>query len=221
MRETLSLRVNEHDNVAIMLRDVHTGEEIAPGVTAACEIPQAHKAALEAIPRGGEVIRYGVVIGYALADIPAGGWINERSLELPPSPPLDSMPYGQSQPRHVTPSRLSFLGFDTPDGYAGTRNLLAIHTTVQCVTGVLNVAVGRIRTELLPKYPNVDGVVPVNHAYGCGVAINAPERRCRSARCATWSSIPTSGARSCALRWAAKSCARKCCWTNPSWGRIA
>ena len=177
MTERLSLRVNERDNVAIMLRDVRAGEEIAPDVVAACDIPQAHKAALAEIPRGGEVIRYGVVIGYALSDIPAGGWINERSLELPPSPPLGSMPYGHSQPRRVTPPRLTFLGYDTPGAYAGTRNLLAIHTTVQCVTGVLNNAVARIRAELLPKYPHVDGVVPINHAYGCGVAIDAPEAK--------------------------------------------
>ena len=52
-----------------------------------------------------------------------------------------------------------------------------ISTTVQCVTGVLNVAVARMKSELLPKYPNVDDIVPINHAYGCGVAINAPEAK--------------------------------------------
>ena len=36
-------------------------------------------------------------------------------------------------------------------------------------------AVRRIKAELLPKYPNVDSVVAINHAYGCGVAINAPD----------------------------------------------
>src|SRR4051794_29015191 len=62
-------------------------------------------------------------------------------------------------------------------GYAGTRNILGIVTTVQCVTGVLNNAVKKIKQELLPKYPNVDDVVVINHAYGCGVAINAPEAK--------------------------------------------
>jgi galactarate dehydratase len=57
----------------------------------------------------------------------------------------------------------------------GTRNLLAITTTVQCVAGVLDVAVERIKTELLPLYPNVDGVVGLEHTYGCGVAIDAPD----------------------------------------------
>ncbi|HBC26485.1 MAG TPA: galactarate dehydratase, partial [Ruminococcaceae bacterium] len=55
--------------------------------------------------------------------------------------------------------------------------LLGISTTVQCVTGVLNAAVQRMRKELLPKYPNVDDIVPINHAYGCGVAIHAPEAK--------------------------------------------
>ena len=68
------------------------------------------------------------------------------------------------------------MGYRNPEGgYAGTRNILGIQTTVQCVQGVLDVAVERMRRELLPKYPNVDDIVPINHAYGCGVAINAPE----------------------------------------------
>jgi galactarate dehydratase len=46
---------------------------------------------------------------------------------------------------------------------------------VQCVAGVTRFAIDRIRSELLPKYPNVDGVVALEHGYGCGVAIDAPD----------------------------------------------
>ena len=75
-----------------------------------------------------------------------------------------------------TPSRTTFEGFENPNGgYAGTRNIFAITTTVQCVSGVVDQLVKRINAELLPKYPNVDGVTAINHAYGCGVAINAPD----------------------------------------------
>jgi len=35
--------------------------------------------------------------------------------------------------------------------------------------------VQRIRSELLPKFPNVDDVVALDHTYGCGVAIDAPD----------------------------------------------
>jgi galactarate dehydratase len=47
-------------------------------------------------------------------------------------------------------------------------------TTVQCVAGVVDHAVRRIKTELLQHYPNVDDVVGLEHSYGCGVAIDAP-----------------------------------------------
>jgi galactarate dehydratase len=50
---------------------------------------------------------------------------------------------------------------------------LAITTTVQCVSGVVAFAVQRIKAELLPRYPNVDDVVGIEHTYGCGVAIDA------------------------------------------------
>jgi galactarate dehydratase len=42
------------------------------------------------------------------------------------------------------------------------------------VAGIARIAAERIRLELLPRYPNVDGVVALEHSYGCGVAIEAP-----------------------------------------------
>ncbi|MBL8319493.1 MAG: UxaA family hydrolase, partial [Burkholderiaceae bacterium] len=69
----------------------------------------------------------------------------------------------------------TFQGYRNADGSVGTRNLLAITTTVQCVAGVVAHAVERIRRELLPRYPQVDGVVALEHTYGCGVAIDAPD----------------------------------------------
>nr|WGD59113.1 UxaA family hydrolase [Bacillus subtilis] len=65
-------------------------------------------------------------------------------------------------------------------------------TSVQCVVGVLDYAVKRIKEELLPKYPNVDDVVQLHHQYGCGVAINAPDAVIRSARFKILRSIRTS-----------------------------
>jgi galactarate dehydratase len=69
----------------------------------------------------------------------------------------------------------TFDGFVNADGSVGTRNLLAITTTVQCVAGVVDHAVRRIREQLLPLYPHVDDVVGLEHSYGCGVAIDAPD----------------------------------------------
>ena len=49
------------------------GTEIMDGLTVNEDVPQAHKVALMDIPAGGEIIRYGVVLGYAIRDIKKGG----------------------------------------------------------------------------------------------------------------------------------------------------
>lgn len=173
------IRLTPRDNVAIVVKETPKGTELMPEVITLSDIPQGHKVALCDIDKDGEIIRYGVVLGYALDAIPKGAWINENMLRLPTPPSLDEMPYGVNIRTDLpTPPVKTFWGYRNPEGgFAGTRNLLGIQTTVQCVQGVLDVAVERIRRELLPKYPNVEDVVPVNHAYGCGVAINAPEAK--------------------------------------------
>src|SRR6185436_3023712 len=60
------------------------------------------------------------------------------------------------------------------DGSVGTKNILGITTTVQCVAPTVDYAVRRIRAEILPRYPAVEDVVAITHSYGCGVAIDAP-----------------------------------------------
>ena len=179
MPKRLLVKVNEADNVAIAVQEIKAGTQVAEDLVANQDIPQAHKIALEKIPKGKPVIRYGVILGYAMNDIEKGDWINEFMLELPTPPSVDDMEYGTKIVKDLpTPPVTTFEGYRNPNGgYAGTRNILGISTTVQCVTGVLNVAVKRMKEELLPKYPNVDDIVPINHAYGCGVAINAPEAK--------------------------------------------
>lgn len=171
------VRITEQDNVVVVVQDTSKGTEIMEGLAANQDIPQAHKVALADIPAGGEVIRYGVVLGYAVHDIKKGDWINEHMLELPESPSVEDMEYGTNLvpfEELPLPARTTWMGYRNAEGPAGTRNLLGIVTTVQCAAGVLKVAVERIKKELLSQYPNVDGVVAVTHPYGCGVAINAP-----------------------------------------------
>jgi galactarate dehydratase len=171
------IKVHENDNVAITVNAISAGTIVMDGIQAQQEIPQGHKIALDNIAEGEPIIRYGVTLGYALHDINKGDWINEHMLELPIPPSLDEMKFGTNLISVMPePPVRTFMGYpNSSGGYAGTRNILGIVTTVQCVTGVLNNAIKRIKLELLPKYPNVDDVVVINHAYGCGVAINAPE----------------------------------------------
>ena len=173
----LYVKIKDQDNVVVAVQDLKAGTKVMEGLTVNQNIPQAHKIAVQDIPAGGEIIRYGVVLGYAIHDIKKGDWINEHMLDLPESPSVDEMEFGTSLVKTEDlpmPTRTTWMGYKNSEGPAGTRNLLGIVTTVQCAAGVLKVAVERIKKELLPKYSNVDGVVAVTHPYGCGVAINAP-----------------------------------------------
>ena len=172
------IKIKQEDNVAITVDRVSAGSEVMEGVVASQDIPQGHKIALCDIPAGGAIVRYGVVLGYAIDPIAKGQWINEKMLTLPTPPEAEQMQWGVNLRTDLPkPARTTWEGYRNAEGFAGTRNLLGIVTTVQCVAGVLDVAVKRIKEELLPQYPNVDGVVAVNHAYGCGVAIDAPEAK--------------------------------------------
>ncbi len=172
-----TIRMHERDNVAIVANDggLPAGTELPGGLVLREKVPQGHKVALLDIAAHAPVLRYGIPIGHALADLAAGSWVHERLLQMPQARGLEDLPISTVKPAAVEPLEgHTFEGFRNADGSVGTRNILAITTTVQCVAGVLDVAVQRIKAELLPRYPNVDDVIGLEHTYGCGVAIDAP-----------------------------------------------
>jgi galactarate dehydratase len=169
--------MHERDNVAIVANDggLAAGTALPSGLVLRDRVPQGHKVALVYLPSDAPVLRYGIPIGYALKDIPAGSWVHERLLRMPDARELDNLPIATVKPAATTSlDGYTFEGFRNADGSVGTRNILAITQTVQCVAGVTDFAVQRIKAELLPKFPNVDDVVALAHTYGCGVAIDAP-----------------------------------------------
>lgn len=175
--DPLFVKVHSSDNVAIVVNPdgVGAGSEFASGLRAAEAIPQSHKVALTPIGKGEPITRYGQTIGLANRDIAAGGWVREDMLDLPLAPALDSLPLATAVPAPLPALEgYTFEGYRNPDGSVGTKNILGITTTVQCVAPTVDYAVRRIRAELLPRFPNVDDVVAVTHTYGCGVAIDAP-----------------------------------------------
>jgi galactarate dehydratase len=171
------IRMHDNDNVAIVVNNggLPAGSVFEDGLALREAVPQGHKVALADIPEGAAIVRYNVTIGNAAQAIAAGSWVSEALVTLPPARELDNLPIGTRAQQVVEPLEgYTFQGFRNADGSVGTRNILAITTTVQCVAGVVEFAVKRIKDELLPKYPNVDDVVGLEHTYGCGVAIDAP-----------------------------------------------
>src|ERR1700722_1586155 len=172
-----SIQIHASDNVAIVANEggLPAGTRFDSGLILRDDIPEAHKVALTMIPAGASTIRYGVTIGYARTEIPAGSWVHEGLLALPEAPALDKLPIHDGPGTLSTPLEgFTFEGYVNDDGTVGTKNILGISTTVQCVSATVQYAVKKIKAELLPKYPNVDDVIAITHLYGCGVAIDAP-----------------------------------------------
>jgi galactarate dehydratase len=177
MSRPLSIQIDPNDNVAIVVSEggLAAGTALEDGLVLREAIPEAHKVALGPLQPGDAIVRYGVVIGYAEVPIAKGSWVHEGVMRLPSAPSLDRLAVSSQVPVPLPPLEgYSFDGFVNSDGSVGTRNILGISTTVQCVSATVEFAVKRIRAEILPRYPNVDDVIAITHPYGCGVAINAP-----------------------------------------------
>jgi galactarate dehydratase len=172
------IQVSPSDNVAIIVNGLGlpAGTAFPDGLTLNHFVPQGHKVALANIAGGRNIIRYGEVIGTAKGPIARGDWVNEDNVVMGTAPPLDQLEMATRPPPKPEPlTGYTFDGYRNADGTVGTKNILAVSTSVQCVSGTMEFALKRIKAELLPKYPNVDDVVALTHAYGCGVAINAPQ----------------------------------------------
>jgi galactarate dehydratase len=177
MPKPLYIRVDPRDNVAILVNEggLPAGTTFDDGLTLLEDVPEAHKVALTDIAADAAILRYGSIIGYAKGDIPRGSWVHEERMAMPAPPSLDDLPLATATPASLPPlTGYTFEGFVNDDGSVGTKNILGITTTVQCVAATVDYAVKRIKAEILPRYPNVDDVIALTHNYGCGIAIEAP-----------------------------------------------
>ena len=173
----LYVQVHPADTVAIIVNEggLPAGTTLSDGLTLVESIPEAHKVALIDMVAGTPILRYGSVIGYAARDIAKGSWVHEECMRLPDPPSLDALSFCSTAQDALPPiAGYTFDGFLNEDGSVGTKNILGITTTVQCVAPTVDYAVRRIRAEILPRYPYVDDVIELTHTYGCGVAIQAP-----------------------------------------------
>ncbi len=163
-----ALRLNPADNVVVAMRRLAPGEAIAGESVAAVEaIPSGHKVATRPIAAGEIVRKYGQVIGAATADIAPGGHVHTQNLAM--SALREDASHGAAAQRQEPPR--SFQGYRRATGKVGVRNYLGVLTSVNCsATVARHIAEAAERSGMLDDYPDIDGVVPITHASGCGMA---------------------------------------------------
>src|SRR6185295_6421513 len=123
--------------------------------------PQGHKIAVHAVAQGAPVRKYGQIIGFASTAIAAGDHVHAHNLGVKDFGReyefgTDLRPFKPVAPEEAR----TFMGYLRPDGRVGTRNYVAIISSVNCSASVSNYVRDRFRTpEFAREFPNVDGVI--------------------------------------------------------------
>jgi altronate hydrolase len=162
-----ALRLNPADNVVIAMRRLEAGERVdGEGLATAEPIASGHKVAVQPIRTGETIHKYGQVIGVATADIAPGFHVHTHNVAM--SSLREGARVGAVQ-RQEAPR--TFEGYRRATGKVGARNYIGVLTSVNCsATVARHIAEAAERQGLLDAYPDIDGIVPITHASGCGMA---------------------------------------------------
>lgn len=142
-----TLRINEKDNVAVMLDGEMRG----------------HKIALCDISEGQEIIKYGYSIGHATEDIKEGMHVHTHNIKTNLKGTLEYT-YEPNHNEIAPQAKRTFMGYVREDGSVGIRNEIWIVNTVGCVNKT---------SEILAREANVrygsecDGIFNFVHPFGC------------------------------------------------------
>jgi galactarate dehydratase len=171
------IRLHPDDNVAVARAalDPAAAAGLPPGFPVRDRIAQGHKVALAAIAPGEPVVKYGQVIGVASRPIARGEHVHTQNLAMADFT-LEHAFCAGARPTDFVPEaqRATFLGFPRPDGRAGTRNYLAVISSVNCSATVAKAVAARFAGRRgLEAFPNVDGVIPLTHGGGCAINTEA------------------------------------------------
>ncbi len=181
----VAVHLRPEDNTAIAVGPLQAGLEVqheGKNITLSGRVGLGHKVALRPIKQGEAVYKYGQVIGFASRDIAPGDHVHVHNVsaavferdyafcrDCPPPP-------APAEPRF-------WSGYDRgpqrPEHFRyGTRNYLAVISTVNCSASVSRYISERFRAEdLRQQYPNIDGVVALTHKSGCAMQFNGPDHR--------------------------------------------
>ncbi len=159
------------DNVCVAARDLSPGDQIATPhytIELAEPIRLGHKIALRAMAPGEQVVKYGQIIGFTTTAVSAGAWLHTHNVTAGQFT-RDYAPASEIPQPPAPLEGYSFQGYKRRDRRPGTRNYLAVISTVNCSASVSKYVAAKFNAETLRPYPQVDGVVAFTHGGGCGM----------------------------------------------------
>jgi altronate hydrolase len=165
------VHIHPADNVAVAARPLDTGDLISVGghsLRVAEPVGMGHKLALARVPIGERVFKYGQTIGFATQAIEPGALVHSHNLAAGGFE--REYLYATDIPAPPAPiAGRTFLGYRRASGKAGTRNYLAVISSVNCSASVSRYIAERFTPAVLRQFPQVDGIVALTHKGGCGM----------------------------------------------------
>mgnify|MGYP003658422312 FL=1 len=167
--------LDRQDNVGVAIKALDVGRALGTDLPSAGEpVPAGHKVALRPIQAGEEIVKYGQIIAQATQTIAAGAHVHVHNARM-----FDydrDYAYGSEVPpvAYVPTDQIpTFQGYARSNGRVGTRNFIGIVTTVNCSATVAKLAADELNRETATAdFANVDGILPIIHGSGCGMASN-------------------------------------------------
>lgn len=162
------VRLDRMDSVVVATRPLEVGS-LVEDVTTNARIPSGHKVATQMIVPGDPVRKYAQIIGYATQMIHPGDHVHTHNVEFR-NTSVDYEFATDHRPMRPAASVDTFMGYHRDNGRVGTRNYIAVLTTVNCSATAARMIANHFTPDKLAEYPNVDGVVAFVHGTGCGMA---------------------------------------------------
>lgn len=173
------VHLHPDDNLCIATGHLEAGQTVTAGarsVVLSGAVRLGHKIALADLAEGDRVIRYGQTIGFATQAVAAGDWLHTHNMAAGQF--SRDYEFATAVPPEPAPILGRwFQGYRRADGRAGTRNYIAVISTVNCSASVSRYIAARFDAAALKDYPNVDGVFSMTHKGGCAMQFAGDDHR--------------------------------------------
>ncbi|MDC0531313.1 UxaA family hydrolase, partial [Alphaproteobacteria bacterium] len=166
--------LNDNDNIIVALDNMNAGQYLKQfNLTIDAPILSGQKIAKVDISENSPIYKYGIIIGFADSNIVKGQVLTNSNVVFKEFIRKHDFCAKYKPTRFVNASsERSFMGFKRSDGRAGTRNFIAIVSTVNCSATVVHEIASYFTQQKLKKYTNIDGVAAFSHSTGCGMELS-------------------------------------------------
>ncbi len=169
-----TLRLHPKDNVIVALQALEIGARLSVDekLNIGSSIAKGHKIATSDINLDQAIYKYNQIIGFASKAIKAGDHVHTHNCGMGDFDRDYAFGSAAEPVKLIAPeNRRTFQGYQRASGKAGTRNYIGLIASVNCSATSVRFIADKIKhSGVLDNYPNIDGVVPIYHSTGCGMA---------------------------------------------------